>query len=100
MLKTKGTTWKSTIDLVYYHILRLSIGILLPHQQPATHNDEPKKNIMYQIRPLLVSAGIFAILIPRHHMAVIIKAKKQTYKMVYVPLGDSFDGRPTPTITT
>ena len=100
MLKTTATTWKSTIDLLYYHILSLSIGIPLPHQQPATYNDEPKKNTTHLLIPFLVSAGIFAILIARRHMAVIIKAKKQAYKMVCSPLGGSFDGRPTPTITT
>ena len=60
--------------MLYYHILRLSIGILLPHQQPATHNDEPKKNSSHLLIPFLVSAGIFAILIARCHMAVIIRA--------------------------
>ena len=100
MQKTAATTWKSTIDLLYYHILSLSIGIPLPHQQPATNTHRAKKNSTHLPKPLLVSAGISAIVIPRRHMAVIIKAKKQAYKMVYSPLGGFIDRRPTPTITT
>ena len=87
MQKTTATTWKSTIDLLYYHILSLSIGIPLCQQQPATNNDEPKKNTTHQIGPFFLSAGISAILIAICHMAVIIKAKKQAYKMVYSPWG-------------
>ena len=67
--------------------------------QQRTHN-EPKKNSTHLPKPLLVSAGISAIVIPRRHMAVIIKAKKQAYKMVCSPWGGLVDGRPTPTITT
>ena len=85
MLKTAYTMRKSTFDLLYYHILRLSIGILLPHLQPATHNDEPKKSPTLLLIPFFLSAGVFAILIPRRHMAVIMKAKKQAYKMVCSP---------------
>ena len=45
----------------------------LPHQQqqPATHNDEPKKSNP-PIDTLFLSAGVFAIPISRRHMAVII----------------------------
>ena len=80
MQKTTATTRKSTIDLLYYHIISLSIGIPLCQQQPATNNDEPKKNTTHQIGPFFLSAGISATPISRRHMAMNIVAREQGYK--------------------
>ena len=88
-------------NLVYaknhrHHFIEHHRFAILPYSQlinwhtttpskPATHNDEPKKSPTLLLIPFFLSAGVFAIPIPRRHMAVIIKAKKQAYKMVCSP---------------
>ena len=98
MLKTVATT-KSTIDLLLPYSQLINWHTTTPSAASNEHTTS-QKNSTHLPKPLLVSAGISAIVIPRRHMAVIIKAKKQAYKMVCSPWGGLVDGRPTPTITT
>ena len=83
MLKTSTTTRKSTLDLLYYHILSLFIASPLPQQQAVSYFIGSKNPPTYQIRQFFVTAVTGLILVARSRAVVHINGKKQLYKMVY-----------------